>query len=49
MPEELEEQIEQDQEENRVIPIRPRRNPRLCFGNPDSFFLDLLMEEEEQG
>ena len=28
---------------------RPRLNPRLCFGNPDSFFLDLLMEEEEQG
>ena len=22
---------------------RPRMNPRLCFGNPDLFFLDLLM------
>ena len=29
--------------------IRSRMNPRLCFGNPDTFFLDLLMEEEEQG
>ncbi len=45
---------ELEQEEQQPIPLedqrnRPRLNPRLCFGNPDNFFLDLLMEEEEQG
>lgn len=44
---------ELEKEEQQTIPPedqrKPRLNPRLCFGNPDSFFLDLLMEEEEQG
>ena len=50
MPIEIEEleQKQTDQEEPPVQPIRPRRNPRLVFGNPESFFLDLLMEQEEQ-
>lgn len=45
---ELEQLQQQDQEETPVQPIRPRRNPRLVFGNPEAFFLDLLMEQEEQ-
>lgn len=27
---------------------KPRRNPRLVFGDPDKFFHDLLMEQQEQ-
>lgn len=27
---------------------QPQRNPRLVFVDPDTFFWDLLMEEEEQ-
>lgn len=26
----------------------PRRNPRLVYGDPDKFFRDLLMEQQEQ-
>ncbi len=26
----------------------PRRNPRLVFSDPDRFFRDLLMEQQEQ-
>lgn len=25
-----------------------RKHPRMVYGNPDDFFLDLLMEQEEQ-
>lgn len=28
---------------------RQRLNPRLVFTDPDSFFSDLLMEQQEQG
>ncbi len=28
---------------------RPRRNPRLVYSDPDRFFNDLLMEQQEQG
>ena len=46
----IEEMDSQDQEEvNPVVSIKPRRNPRLVFGDPEAFFFDLLMEEEEQG
>ena len=46
--------MELEQKEEQIVfpedqPTNPRINPRWCFGNPDSFFLDLLMEEEEQG
>lgn len=27
----------------------PRLNPRLVFTDPDAFFSDLLMEQQEQG
>ena len=30
----------------RVVPVR--RHPRLVYENPDVFFLDLLMEQNEQ-
>ena len=26
----------------------PRRNPRLVYADPDKFFHDLLMEQQEQ-
>ncbi len=47
-------ELEQQQEEHKPVywdekRNRPRMNPRLCFINPEAFFLDLLMEEEEQG
>lgn len=47
-------ELEQQQEEQKPVywdekRNRPRMNPRLCFINPEAFFLDLLMEEEEQG
>jgi len=29
-------------------PNRKRLNPRLVFADPDSFFSDLLMEQQEQ-
>ena len=28
---------------------RPQQNPRLVFNDPDRFFRDLLMEQNEQG
>ena len=35
---------------NRQDQQAPRRyNPRLVFADPDEFFSDLLMEQEEQG
>ncbi len=46
----IEELEESDQEEiQKREPDKPRINPRLVFVNPDVFFTDLLMEEEEQG
>lgn len=27
---------------------RPRQNPRLVYNDPDRFFRDLLMEQQEQ-
>lgn len=33
-------------EQLRRIPIR--RHPRMVYGNPDEFFLDLLMEQMEE-
>jgi hypothetical protein len=30
----------------RHVPIR--RHPRMVYGNPDEFFLDLLMEQMEE-
>ena len=29
-------------------PVPVRRHPRMVYVNPDDFFLDLLMEQEEQ-
>lgn len=43
--EQKEEQIDSPDDQR----TKPRINPRWCFGNPDTFFLDLLMEEEKQG
>ena len=40
--------INQD-ESPKVAPNKAKRNPRLVFVDPDSFFRDLLMEQEEQG
>ena len=34
--------------ETRSEKQRPRRNPRLVFTDPDRFFNDLLMEQQEQ-
>lgn len=29
-------------------PVPLRRHPRMVYGNPDEFFNDLLMEQNEQ-
>ena len=44
----IEELEEEEQTEQEQRSIRPRINPRLVFGNPEVFFLDLLMKQEEQ-
>lgn len=43
-----EEQAEQEQHKPREDHKKPV-NPRLVFNDPDRFFLDLIMEQSEQG
>ena len=43
------EPVQLDRDQLQPVPERPRLNPRLVFGNPDDFFLDLLLEQNEQG
>ncbi len=43
-----EHQERQKEELKQTDQQRPRLNPRLVFGDPDKFFRDLLMEQQEQ-
>lgn len=38
-----------DQHDDAQLVRHMRQNPRLVFTDPDDFFTDLLMEQEEQG
>ena len=38
-----------DRDKERRDEQQPRRNPRLVYSDPDRFFNDLLMEQQEQG
>lgn len=37
-----------EQMEFREAQKKPQHNPRLVFNDPESFFNDLLMEQQEQ-
>ena len=38
-----------DPKNTRTTDTGRRHNPRLVFADPDKFFRDLLMEQQEQG
>ena len=41
----------QDQKDDQAGQLRPvpfRRHPRMVYADPDEFFMDLLMEQNEQ-
>lgn len=41
---------DQDRDREQLpVPVTQRVNPRLVFSDPDAFFLDLLLEQSEQG
>ncbi|MBR5180812.1 MAG: hypothetical protein IKW88_01000 [Clostridiales bacterium] len=40
---------DQQQLDREQLPVTQRVNPRLVFSDPDAFFLDLLLEQNEQG
>lgn len=44
-----EQEQEKQQETQGKEEYRKRLNPRLVFTDPESFFSDLLMEQNEQG